>query len=52
MPLPGRVEGRINGDFYEIRQGDWVMKSIPMSEAPADKKLARAIKQNKWEKLP
>lgn len=52
MPLPGRIEGRMNGAAYEIKQGDTLMKSIPLAEARGDKKLARAILQNKWEPVP
>jgi len=48
-----RIEGRksADGTAYEIRQGDTLMRSIPISEAMGDAKLARVIKQNKWEAL-
>lgn len=47
--LPGRVEGRRDGENYVIRQGATVLKSIPLSEALLDAKLAAAIKRNGWE---
>lgn len=49
--LSGRVEGRIVGDQYEIRQGERVLKSIPLDAAKSDAKLAAAIKRNGWEPL-
>lgn len=47
-----RVEGRVNGDVYELVQGGAVRHSYPVDEARADEKLRRAIQQNAWEPLP
>lgn len=51
--LTGRVKGAISDDgrAYEVRQGDTLLKSIPIDEARDDRKLAAAIKRNGWEAL-
>lgn len=49
--MEGRVEGRKTETAYEIRQGETLLRSIPLAEAMTNQKLARVIKQNKWEKL-
>lgn len=53
MAVGGRIEGRKSADglFYEIRQGDRVLQSIPVHEAMSDAKLARSIARNGWELL-
>ena len=48
-----RIEGRVNGTFYEIVNPDGsVAQQIPLSDAIADPKLAAAIKRNGWEPIP
>lgn len=53
MPLPGRIEGKNSADgaAYELWQGDVLLKSTPIDDARACKRHARAIRQNKWEKV-
>jgi len=46
--LVGRVEGRVVGDEYHIRQGGRVLKVIPLAEARLDERLAATIKRNGW----
>lgn len=48
-----RIEGRVNGDHYEIlgTNGD-VMSRYPLSDARKDKKLAAAISRNGWQPIP
>jgi hypothetical protein len=48
----GRIEGRVNGEFYELVQRGTVRQSIPLAQAHADEKLKKAIQQNGWENLP
>lgn len=48
MSLPGRIEGARDGEFYVIRQGDTVIRRIPIHEAMSDAKLARTIVRNGW----
>lgn len=52
MAKEGRVEGRVNGDAYEIVHYGVVTQSIPLSEAKGHASLLKAIDRNKWEKLP
>lgn len=52
MAHDGRIEGRVNGAFYELVQRGAVRQRIPLAEAHADEKLKKAILQNKWEPLP
>lgn len=52
MAREGRIEGRVNGDVYELVQRGEVRQSIPLSEAHADARLKRAIRLNSWEALP
>jgi hypothetical protein len=51
--MQGRIEGRksADGTAYEIKQGDTLLRTIPINEAMTDQKLARVIAQNKWETL-
>lgn len=51
--LTGRVLGAMSddGQAYEIRQGDTLLKSVPIDDARADRKLAAAIKRNGWKEL-
>jgi|GEM_PF-7111316 len=52
--LAGRVRGSVSvdGQSYELRQGETLLKSLPIDEARQNGKLAAAIKRNGWEKLP
>lgn len=52
MAREGRIEGRVNGDFYELVQGGKVRQSMPLAQAHADERFKRAILQNKWMPLP
>lgn len=52
MPREGRIEGRVNGAFYELLQRGEVVQSIPLAQAHADEKFKRAITRNGWEILP
>lgn len=49
--MDGRVEGQKSNDglSYEIRQGDRLLKSIPINEARTDRKLAVRHRQNGWQ---
>jgi len=48
--MEGRVIGRIEGDQYVWRQGETLLKAIPIEEA-AGKKFASALLRNKrWER--
>lgn len=51
--MEGRIEGRrsTDGQSYEIKQGDTLLRSIPISEAMNDRKLSTTIQRNKWEAL-
>lgn len=42
-----RVEGRVNGERYELLQNGVVKQSIPLAQV--DDKLRAAILRNKWE---
>lgn len=52
MAREGRIEGRVNGEFYELVQRGEVRQRIPLAEAHADEKLKKAIRQNGWVSLP
>ena len=45
-----RIEGRIEGDHYTVT-GPNVRKRIPLDEARADTKLAKAIERNGWQEI-
>lgn len=47
-----RIEGKVNGGFYEIAQGGRVISQYPLHEAKSDSKLLAAIKRNSWEEIP
>jgi len=51
--VQGRIEGRKSADgaAYEIRQAGAVLRAIPVIEAMNDRKLAAAIRRNRWEAL-
>ncbi len=49
--MEGRIEGRNTGDVYEIRQGNTLLRSIPLKEARLDEKLSLAIRRNGWEPI-
>lgn len=51
MAREGRIEGRVNGDNYELVQKGEVRQSIPLAQAHADERLKRAIEKNRWEPL-
>lgn len=52
MAREGRIEGRVNGDAYELWQRGELRQSIPLAQAHADERFKRAIVQNGWESLP
>ena len=52
MALEGRIEGRVNGESYELVQNGAVRRAVPLVIAHADEKLKAAILRNKWEPLP
>jgi hypothetical protein len=52
MAREGRIEGRVNGDAYELVQRGAVRQSIPLAQVHGDERLKRAIHLNKWEPLP
>lgn len=45
-----RVEGRVNGDNYELTQNGVVKQAIPLAQV--DDRLRAAIKRNKWQAIP
>jgi hypothetical protein len=49
--MAGRIEGRRNGNAYEIVQGEMVIRTMTLQEALADAKLAAAIQRNKWQPI-
>lgn len=51
MAKDGRIEGRVNGDAYELVQHGVVIASYPLEEAKTDAKLQAAIKRNSWERV-
>lgn len=51
MAKDGRIEGRVNGDTYELIQHGVVIASFPLEEAKVDPKVQAAIKRNSWEKI-
>lgn len=47
-----RIEGKVGDGVYLILAVDGgVMKAIPLDEARTDKRLAKAIDRNGWEKI-
>lgn len=48
----GRIEGRVNGAFYELVQYGTVRQSIPLAQAHTDERFKRAITKNGWQELP
>lgn len=52
MTRPGRIEGRVNGDAYELWQYGALRQSIPLAQVHADERFKRAIVKNGWENLP
>ena len=52
MAHAGRIEGRVNGEVYELVQHGEVRQTIPLAQAHADERFKRAIRQNGWESLP
>lgn len=46
----GRIEGRVNGEFYELVQRGVVRQRIPLAEAHSQRFQA-TIAKNKWEIL-
>jgi hypothetical protein len=48
----GRIQGRVNGEFYELVQKGEVRQRIPLADAHADERFKAAIKVNNWEPLP
>lgn len=51
MMTKTRIEGRRNGNTYEVVRDGAVISSVPLTEAQSDSKLAAAIKRNGWEQL-
>jgi hypothetical protein len=49
--LDGRIRGSISpdGKTYELRQGDTLLRTIPIVEAIGDAKLLAAIRRNGWQ---
>lgn len=45
-----RIEGRVNGDTYELVQNGVVRQAIPLAQV--DDKFRATIKRNKWEPVP
>lgn len=52
MAHEGRIEGRVNGDNYELVQRGTVRQTIPLADAYANERLRQAIRLNRWEALP
>lgn len=52
MAREGRIEGRVNGEVYELVQRGTVRQSIPLAQAHADSRLKATILKNRWEPLP
>lgn len=51
MAREGRIEGRVNGAYYELVQRGEVRQRILLTEAHGDERLKKAIKVNNWESL-
>lgn len=46
-----RREGHVRDGYYVIADGETVVQKIPLEEARGDRKLAKAIERNGWEKI-
>lgn len=51
MAREGRIEGQVNGLYYELVQKGEVRQRILLTEAHGDERLKKAILKNGWEKL-
>lgn len=51
MSREGRIEGRVNGNFYELVQYGEVRQSLPIAEVRENQRFLETIRKNKWQAI-